>query len=146
MIANGQTLGGNSVGLDGAANNDDSSGTGAGGQVRVPLESVSEFQVLTNQFDAEFGRTRGAIVNAITKQGTNLFSGAVYGYFTGDSTTAEDFFVAQSATLDKPETDKKEVGGYLVVHSSRTRCTSSSAPSDRWSTQAGRATTTHVQT
>ncbi len=113
IIANGQTVGGNSVGFDGAANNDDSSGTGAGGQVRVPIESVAEFQVLTNQFDAEFGRVRGAIVNSITKQGTNQFSGVLFNYFTSDAMTAADFFVSNSATLEKPETSKKEFGGVI---------------------------------
>jgi hypothetical protein len=113
MIANGQTGGGNSVGLDGATNNDDVSGTGAGGQVRVPLESVSEFQVLTNQFDAEFGRVRGAIVNSITKQGTNRFTGAVFNYFTSEAMTSEDFFVSNNDALTKPETSKKEFGGVI---------------------------------
>ena len=113
IIANGQTTGGNSVGLDGATNNDDSSGTGAGGQVRVPIESVSEFQVLTNSFDAEFGRVRGAIVNSITKQGTNQFTGALFNYFTSDAMTAEDSLVAASSTLTKPETSKKEFGGVI---------------------------------
>ena len=60
IIVNGQNDDGNLVSLDGSANNDDASGTGAGGQVRVPIESVLEFQVLLNTFDAEFGRVRGA--------------------------------------------------------------------------------------
>ena len=113
MIANGQTAGGNSVGLDGSTNNDDSSGTGAGGQVRVPLESVAELQVLTNQFDAEFGRVRGAIINALTKQGTNRFRGVGYYYGTSDAMTAKDFFVAQNPALQKPQNNKQEFGATL---------------------------------
>ena len=113
MIANGQTAGGNSVNVDGGSNNDDSSGTGAGGQVRVPLESVSEFQVLTNQFDAEFGRARGAIINALTKQGTNRFRGVGYYYGTSDAMTAKDFFVAQNPALSKPAANKQEFGATL---------------------------------
>jgi hypothetical protein len=113
MIANGQPQNANSVGVDGSANNDDASGTGAGGQVRVSIESVSEFQVLTNQFDAEFGRVRGAIINSITKQGTNQFTGALFNYYTGSGLTAEDFFVAKSDTLSKPVTNKKEFGGII---------------------------------
>ena len=35
----------------------------------TPIEAIQEFQVLTSQYDAEFGRTTGAIVNAVTKQG-----------------------------------------------------------------------------
>ena len=113
MIANGQPQGSNSVGFDGAANNDDASGSAAGGQVRIPLESVSEFQVLTNQFDAEFGRVSGAIVNSITKQGTNQVTGAAFNYLTSDAMTSEDFFVRNSDTLTKPETSKKEFGGVI---------------------------------
>jgi hypothetical protein len=48
--------------LDGANNNDDVIGQRAGSQARTPLEAVAEFQVVTNQYDAEFGRTTGAII------------------------------------------------------------------------------------
>ena len=113
MIANGQGPMANSVTLDGATNNDDNSGTWAGGQTRVPLESVAEFQVLTNQFDAEFGRARGAVINSITKQGTNRFTGVVFNYYTSEALTAEDYFVGRSDTLTKPETNKKEFGGVI---------------------------------
>jgi len=113
MVANGQTTGGNSVAVDGGTNNDDSSGTGAGGQVRIPLEAVQEFQVLTNQFDAEFGRSRGAIINALTKQGSNQFRGVGYYYGTSEAMTAKDFFVAQNPSLSKPKTNKQEFGGTL---------------------------------
>ena len=84
IIVNGQHPNTNNVAVDGAANNDDNSGTWAGGQTRVPLESVQEFQVITNQFDAEFGRAAGAVINSITKQGTNEFTGALFNYFTSN--------------------------------------------------------------
>ena len=38
--------------------------------------------MLTNQYDAEFGRTAGAVINAITKQGTNAFRGSLFGSYT----------------------------------------------------------------
>ena len=113
MIANGQTPNGNTMGVDGATNNDDISGSGAGGQVRVPLESVQEFQVLSNQFDAEFGRVRGAIVNSITKQGTNRLSGVLFDYYTSERMTTEDYFVARNDSVNKPETNKTEFGGVI---------------------------------
>ena len=112
MIANGQTPGTNNVSVDGAANNDDNSGTWAGGQTRVPLESVQEFQVITNQFDAEFGRARGAVINSITKQGTNEFTGAAFNYFTSEKMTTRDYFAARD-DLPKPPTSKKEFGGVI---------------------------------
>ena len=112
MIANGQTPGTNNVSVDGAANNDDNSGTWAGGQTRVPLESVQEFQVITNQFDAEFGRARGAVINSITKQGTNEFTGAAFNYYTSEKMTARDYFAARD-DLPKPPTSKREFGGVI---------------------------------
>ncbi len=117
IIVNGQTPGTNNVAVDGAANNDDNSGTWAGGQTRVPLESVQEFQVITNQFDAEFGRARGAVINSITKQGTNEVTGAVFNYFTSNNLTAYDYFVAQDPDLqrvkDQEGSSKREFGGVI---------------------------------
>ena len=55
--------------LDGGNNTDDNSASPSGGQARTPLEVVEEFQIQTNQFDVEFGRTTGGVVNAITKRG-----------------------------------------------------------------------------
>ncbi len=117
IIVNGQHPNTNNVAVDGAANNDDNSGTWAGGQTRVPLESVQEFQVITNQFDAEFGRAAGAVINSITKQGTNEFTGALFNYFTSNNLTAYDYFVAQDPALqaakDQEPSSKKEFGGVI---------------------------------
>src|SRR5687768_18458368 len=68
---NGQNSASNNFMVDGGNNNDDYLGQGFGSQARTALESIQEFQVLTNQYDAEFGRTTGGVVNAITKQGSN---------------------------------------------------------------------------
>ncbi len=72
ITVNGQDPRNNNYMLDGANNNDDVIGQRAGTQARTPIEAVAEFQVITNQFDAEFGRTAGAIINAVTKQGSNV--------------------------------------------------------------------------
>src|SRR5204862_6575827 len=61
-----------------------------GSQVRPAIEAVQEFQVLTNQYDAEFGRTAGAVVNVITKQGTNAFHGSLFDSYTDTSLAAKD--------------------------------------------------------
>ena len=112
IIANGQHPSTNNVQVDGSANNDDNSGTSAGGQTRVALESVQEFQVITNQFDAEFGRASGAVVNSITKRGSNEFSGALFNYYTSEAMTANDVLSTQRG-LSKPETSKREFGGVI---------------------------------
>src|SRR5439155_14355845 len=71
IVASGQTTQNNGVSIDGGYDSDDALGTSPGAQVRVPLESIQEFQVITSMYDAEFGRASGAIVNAVTKAGTN---------------------------------------------------------------------------
>ena len=117
IVASGQTTQNNNVAIDGGYNGDDALGTSAGAQVRVPLESIQEFQVITSQYDAEFGRASGAIVNAVTKAGTNEFKGVLFGYAASNKLTAMDFLVKQSqgssAPLDKPTTTKREWGGVI---------------------------------
>jgi outer membrane receptor protein involved in Fe transport len=46
----------------------------------VPLDSVQEFSVLTNNYGAEFGRASGGVVNLVTKSGTNQLHGTAYEY------------------------------------------------------------------
>ena len=75
IVANGQTSQNTNVSVDGGYNADDALGTSSGAQVRTPLEAVQEFQVLTSMYDAEFGRASGAIVNAVSKSGTNQLQG-----------------------------------------------------------------------
>jgi hypothetical protein len=98
--------------MDGGSNNDDLRGGSSGAQARPPLESIQEFQVVTNQFDAEYGAATAGVVNAVTKQGTNAWHGSAIGYFTDSSMTAKDFFVAQQ-NLEKPETRKNQWGGTI---------------------------------
>jgi hypothetical protein len=61
-------------------------------------DSIAEFRVLTNTFDAEYGRNSGAVVNVVTKSGTNEFHGNVYEFFRNQSLNAKGFF--DSSKLD----------------------------------------------
>ncbi len=81
---------------------------------RIPatIPGRQEFQVVTNQFDAEYGAAVAGVVDAVTKQGSNAFHGSVIGYFTDKSMTAEDFFVEQQG-LEKPDTKKQQWGGTI---------------------------------
>ncbi len=104
--------------MDGGSNNDDLRGGSAGAQARPPLEAIQEFQVVTNQFDAEYGAATAGVVNMVTKQGTNRWRGSAIGFFTDSSMTNKDFFVAQQS-LEKPETRKSQYGGTIggpLVH------------------------------
>jgi hypothetical protein len=106
---NGQDARNNNYLMDGANNNDDVIGQRAGTQARPALESIQEFQVLTSQYDAEFGRSMGAVINAIVKQGANAFHGSAFYFLQDASLTSKDFFVKQN-NLKKPETRYQQYG------------------------------------
>jgi hypothetical protein len=55
-------------------------------------DSVEEFRVITNTFDAEYGRNSGSVVNVITKSGSNNFHGDVYDYFRNTILNAQGYF------------------------------------------------------
>ena len=112
LTANGVDSRNNSYLVDGAWDNDDYLGQNNGAQARVPLDAAQEFQVLTGQFDAEFGRTSGAIVNAVIKSGTNKIHGSAFEFFYNKDLRALDFFQAQN-NLDKADTQKHEFGGSI---------------------------------
>ena len=66
------------------------SNIGTGNQSRYSNDSIAEFQFISNRFDATQGRSTGVQVNAITKSGTNLFSGSFLGNFRDSKFNAED--------------------------------------------------------
>ena len=112
ITVNGQDPRNNNYMLDGGNNNDDVIGQRAGTQARTPIEAIQEFQVITNQFDAQFGRTSGAIVNAVTKSGTNRFSGSAFENFQDAGLTGKDYF-ARKNDLAKPDTQYQRLGGTI---------------------------------
>jgi len=61
-------------------------------------DSIEEFRVLTNTFDAEYGRNSGAVVNVVTKSGTNALHGNLYEFFRNQALNAKGFF--DSTKLD----------------------------------------------
>jgi outer membrane receptor protein involved in Fe transport len=96
IFANGQDDNNNSFNVDGANNDDDVIGARAGAQTRTPIEAIQEFQVLTSQFDAEFGRSTGAVLNAVTKSGGNSFHGSAFSYLQRSDWNETDFFIERS--------------------------------------------------
>ena len=96
--------------LDGGSNNDSARGGTSGAQARIPIEAIQEFQFLTGQFEAEYGGTAGAIVNAVSKQGSNAFRGGLFLRSKDASMTARDYFVKRS-NLTKPDTQEHQFGG-----------------------------------
>ena len=60
--------------------------------VMPPPDALQEFKVETGNYDAEFGRSTGAIVNATTKGGSNAFHGSVYEFLRNQSFDAMNYF------------------------------------------------------
>ncbi len=108
--ANGQPTAANNIVFDGANNTDEQRGSNVGGQTRASNESIQEVQILTNQFDAEWGRASGAVINAVTKSGTNQITGSAFNFYTSKAMTNRDFF-AKVQGAPKPDVGKKEWGG-----------------------------------
>ena len=103
----------------GRANNFSVNGGDANDQfVNLPTvqpspDSIQEFRVLTNTFDAEYGRNSGSVVNVITKSGTNDFHGNVYEFFRNTVLNANEFCLtgAQGVPCTKPQSNQNQFGG-----------------------------------
>lgn len=89
---NGQRERNNNFLLDGTDNNDASVPGIAGGISSINPDSTQEFRVITNNFLPEFGRNSGAIVDIVTRSGSNEFHGTGYEYNRVNAMAARDFF------------------------------------------------------
>jgi hypothetical protein len=98
--------------MDGSNNNDTFNGGNGGAQARVPVESVQEFQLLSSQFDAEYGLSSGGIVNAVSKQGTNSFHGAGFVFFQDQNLSSLEYF-ARKEELEEAPSKQQQYGGVL---------------------------------
>ncbi|MCY7345416.1 MAG: TonB-dependent receptor [Pyrinomonadaceae bacterium] len=84
----------NSLQIDGTSSDNTFFGQSSGrvGSGRAPsqfsIDTVKEFQVNQNGFSAEFGRAAGAVINVVTKSGTNRFTGSAFEYFRDESLNA----------------------------------------------------------
>jgi hypothetical protein len=78
--------------LDGVDNNDTSVPGGPAGIIAINPDSAQEFRVITNNFDPEYGRNTGAIVDVVTRGGTNHFHGDAYWFGRYNALGARDFF------------------------------------------------------
>ncbi len=79
----------NNFTVNGGDGNDQFAGLPA---IQPSPDAIAEFRVLTNTFDAEYGRNSGAVVNVVTKSGTNDFHGNMYEFFRNQNLNAKGFF------------------------------------------------------
>jgi hypothetical protein len=96
--------------LDGARNENYLRGLDnrARDMLRPPIDALSEFQVQTSNYSAEFGASAGAVISAITTSGTNQWHGSAYDFLRNDRLDAANFF-AQSGY--KPLLVQNQYGG-----------------------------------
>src|SRR6476469_3618598 len=85
----GQRARSNAVNVDGMDAVDNSVN---GIRSTLSQEGVQEFQIITNGYEAEYGRASGGVVNIITKSGTNDFHGSVFGYLRNRNIQAQNPF------------------------------------------------------
>jgi len=78
---------------------DVSEGRNLGAGLVPNLDSVEEFRLITNSFDAEYGKFSGAVMNAITKSGTNGFHGDAFEFLRNDKLDAANFFTPIKSEL-----------------------------------------------
>jgi hypothetical protein len=82
--------------LDGAQNINRMDG---GYALKIPVDAVAEFRILTHGAPAEFGGTAGATTSIVTRSGTNRFGGSLYEFVRNDAFDARNFFSADVEPL-----------------------------------------------
>ena len=98
--------------LDGTDINDVYNKTpGSVAGVLLGVEAVLEFEVLTNSYSAQFGRSAGGVINAVTRAGTNQLHGSAFEFLRNSALDAKNFF--DQATQPIPPFKRNQFGGVL---------------------------------
>ncbi len=117
ISANGLRMSANNLQIDGVATVD----TGNNGQlVQVTLDAIAEFKVLTSNYQAEYGRSAGAQISAVTRSGTKDFHGSFYAFRRHDGLNANTWINNHTPSKDaagnsrnftpKPKLDQRDIG------------------------------------
>jgi hypothetical protein len=107
LVASAGQMGrGGNIAIDGQDNNDDVVG---GPLLNLPIDAVQEFQIATNRFGADLGRSASSVINVVTRSGTNTSQGSA-AIFARD-----DGWTALPATLDSDDEaapfDRQQMSG-----------------------------------
>src|SRR6202521_4871123 len=106
MTVNGGRPAQNNYRLDGTSVNDYSnSAPGSVLGADLGSDAVAEFSVLSSSYPAEYGRSSGGVINAITRSGTNEFHGSVYEFIRNSALDASNFF-----DITKPPFKRNQFG------------------------------------
>jgi hypothetical protein len=104
---NGSTGRNTNTTVNGIDNKDNTVG---GAVMQLPLEAVQEFIISPNRFSAANGRSEGAALNVVTKSGTNMFHGSLYGFFRTQDFQTNNYF-AKQGDQPKPDYSRQQYGG-----------------------------------
>lgn len=96
--------------LDGVTNSDLSGNAQGASGAYSGAETVKEFQIITNNYSAEYRSQAGAIVSAVTKSGTNALHGSAFEFIRNDNFDAANFFDNASGN-PKSEFKRNQFGG-----------------------------------
>jgi hypothetical protein len=118
FTVNGQRPNSNNVTIDGVANID--TGNNGGNMAETNIDAVSEFKILTNAYQAEYGRAVGGQVQVVTKSGTQAFHGSGYWYGRRSEWNANTWLNKRSTPevqLPKASRDDRgyTIGGPVVI-------------------------------
>ncbi len=103
----------NNYQMDGVGTNDiQNSGTFSGGVAIPNPDTIAEFRVQTQQYDASYGRNTGANINVITKGGTNALHGSLFEFFRNEKLNANDFFFNRAGQA-RPLLRQNQFGGTI---------------------------------
>lgn len=112
FTVNGARPNSNNVTIDGIANID--TGNNGGNMATTNIDAVEEFKVLTNAYQAEYGRAVGGQIQVVTKSGTQQFHGSGYWYGRRSDWNANTWTNKRvTPEIPKPETSRND-GGYTI--------------------------------
>ncbi len=109
----GQRPENNSFNIDGVMND---AHYGTGPQITVSNDAVQQFNLVQNQFSAEFGGGSGGVFNTIVKTGTNQIHGSLYEYMQNRDLNAVDQQEVQQGLRSNPRFDSNRFGGTIGGH------------------------------
>ena len=82
--------------------------------ISVNLDAIAEFKVLTSNYQAEYGRSAGAQISAVTRGGTKDFHGSFYAFRRHDGMNANTWINNRNSTptnkINKPRLDQRDIG------------------------------------
>ncbi|HKD06773.1 MAG TPA: TonB-dependent receptor [Bryobacteraceae bacterium] len=96
--------------LDGVAN--DKMGDASGPNTFLTTDSTGEFKIITNSMSAEYGRTTGGVISAISKSGQNAYHGSAFDYLQNTALNANNFFNNAAGTPLAP-VHQNQFGGSM---------------------------------